>query len=155
MDNNIQFINQRLAHLRSLIPQCRAQSEAAEKHLADKIITLEIKRIEAIHALQRRLVELRALIPVYKARSRTYEHVLAKQIISLDLQLIAGEKHFQTHPFAPHPTALHQPAPHPFETNLPTPQPLESNDMAGILTERSRQISNLYWQPGHPIGARH
>ena len=23
--------------------------------------------------------------------------------------------------------------------------------MAGILTERPRQISNLYWQPGQPI----
>ena len=66
MDNNIQFIDQRLAHLHTLIPQCRAQSAAAEKRLSDTIITLEIKRIEAIHALEKRLGELRALIPVYK-----------------------------------------------------------------------------------------
>ena len=67
-NNNIQFIDQRLAHLRSLIPQCKAQSAAAEKRLADTIITLEITRIEAILALENRLGELRALIPVYKAR---------------------------------------------------------------------------------------
>ena len=66
MDNNIQIIDQRLTHLRSLIPQCRAQSEADAKRLADTIITLKIKRIEAIHALERRLGELRALISVYK-----------------------------------------------------------------------------------------
>ena len=91
MENNIQFIDQRLAHLRSLIPQRRAQSAAAEKRLADTIITLEIKRIEAIHALENRLGELRALITVYKARCPTYEHVLAKQIINLHLQLIAAK----------------------------------------------------------------
>ena len=104
MDNNIQLIDQRLAHLRSLIPQCRAQSSAAEKRLADTIIILEIKRIEVIHALDKRIGELRALIPVYKARCPTYEHVLAKQIIDLDLQLIAAEtKQFPTHPPAQHP----------------------------------------------------
>ena len=75
MDNNIQFIDQRIAHLCTLIPQCRAQSAAAKKRLADSIITLEIKRIEAIHAIEKRL---RALIPVYKVRCPTYEHVLAK-----------------------------------------------------------------------------
>ena len=91
IDNNIQFIDQCLAHLRSLIQQFRAQSAAAGKRLADTIITLEIKRIEAIHALERRLGELRALIPVNKARCLTYEHVLAKQIINLDLQLIAAK----------------------------------------------------------------
>ena len=85
MDNNIQIIDLRLAHLRSLIPQCSAQSEAAEKRLADTIITLEKKSIEAIHALERTLGELRALIPLYKARCPIYEHVLAKQIINLDL----------------------------------------------------------------------
>ena len=63
-NNNIQFIDQRLAHLRSLIPQCKAQSAADEKLLADTIITLEIKSIEVIHALEKRLGELRALIPV-------------------------------------------------------------------------------------------
>ena len=51
MDNNIQFLDQRLAHLRSLIPQCKAQSAAAENRLANEIIALEIKRIETIHAL--------------------------------------------------------------------------------------------------------
>ena len=91
MDNNIQFIDQRLAHLWTLIPQYRAQSAAAEKRLADTIITSEIKRIEAIHALEKKLGELRALIPVYKARHPTNEHVLAKQIINLDLQLIAAK----------------------------------------------------------------
>ena len=144
MDNNIQFIDQRLAHLCSLIPQCRAQSAADEKRLADTIITLEIKRIEAIHALERRLGELRALIPVYKARCPTSDHVLAKQIINLDLQLIAVKtKHFLQHPPAAHP-----PAPHPPATNLPTAQPLLSNDMARVLTERPRQVSNLYRQLG-------
>ena len=64
MDNNIQLIDQRLAHLCSLIPLCKAQSAAAEKRFANKIITLEIKRIEAIHAIQHRFDELRALIPV-------------------------------------------------------------------------------------------
>ena len=77
--NNIQFINQRIAHLRSLIRQCKAQSAAAEKRLADTIIILEIKRIEAIHALEKRLGELRVLIHVYKARCPTYKHVLAKK----------------------------------------------------------------------------
>ena len=147
MDNNIQIIDQRLAHLRSIIPQCRAQSET-EKRLADTIITLEIKRIEAIHALEKRLGELRALILVYKARCPTYEHVLAKQIINLDLQLIAAKtKQFLPHPPAAHPFALHPPA-----TNLPTPQPLQSNDMAGVLPERPQQVPNLYWQLGQPIG---
>ena len=92
MDNNIQFIEQRIAHLRTLIPQCRAQSAAAEKRLANSIITLEIKRIEAIHAIEKRHVEFRALILVYKARCPTYEHVLANQIINFDLQLIAAKR---------------------------------------------------------------
>ena len=148
MDNNIQFIDQRLAHLRTLIPQCRAQSAAAEKRFADTIITLEIKRIEAIHALEKRLGELRALIPVYKARHPTYEHVLAKQIINLDLQLIAAKtKQFTTHSPTTHPFELHL-----SEPQSPTPQPIQVNDMAGILTERPRQIPNLYWQPVLPIG---
>ena len=51
MDNNIQFIDQRLGHFRKLIPQCNVQSAAAEKRLADTILILEIQRIEAIHAL--------------------------------------------------------------------------------------------------------
>ena len=142
MDNNIQFIDQRLAHFRSLIPQCRAQSGAAEKRLADAIITLEIKRIEAIHALEIRLGELRALIPIYKARNPTYEHVLANQIINIDLQLIdAKSKYFPTHLPEPHPSAAHLILPQPFSAQPPAPQspplqPLEINDMAGILAER-------------------
>ena len=148
MDNNIQFIDQRIAHLRSLILQCRTQSAAAGNRLTDSIISLEIKRIEAIHAIEKRLGELRALIPVYKARCPTDEHVLAKQIINLDYQLIAAN----AKQFSPHPPATHPFAPHPFATNLTTPQPLQSNDMAGVLTERARQVPNLYGQLGQPIG---
>ena len=132
MGNNIQFINQSLAHLRSLIPQCRAQSAAAEKSLADAIITLEIKRIEAIYAIEQRLVELRALISVYKARCPTYKHVLAKQIINIDFQLITAK----TKHFSPYPPATHPSAPHQLSTNLPSPQLIQSSNMAGILTER-------------------
>ena len=88
MDNNIQFFDQRLAHLQSIILRCKAQSASAEKHLADLIITKEIKRIQAIHTHEKKVGELRALIPVYKARNPTYKHVLAKQIIVIDFQLI-------------------------------------------------------------------
>ena len=102
-------------------------------------MTLEIKRIEAIYAIEKRLGELRAIIPVYKARCPTYGHVLAKQIINLDLQLIAAK----TKQFSPHPFATHPFAPHPFQTNLTTPQPLQSNDMVGVLTECPRQVPNL------------
>ena len=49
--DNINLINQRLAQLRALIPQFRTHSSAAETRLANEIITLELKRIEAIHAL--------------------------------------------------------------------------------------------------------
>ena len=93
------MIDKPLAQLRNLIPECREQSAGAEKRLADTIITMEIKRIEAIHALDNRRGELRALIPIYKARSPTYEHLLAKQIIDFDLQRIAAKtKQFPTHP---------------------------------------------------------
>ena len=54
----IQLIDKRLAHLRSIIPKCKAQSAVAEKRLADTIITLEINRIDAIHALEKKLGEL-------------------------------------------------------------------------------------------------
>ena len=148
MEINIQINYQRIAHLRSLISQSRAQAAAAEKRLADTIISLEIKRIKAIYALEKRLVELRALIPVYEARCPTYEHVLVKQILNLELQLIAAK----TNQYLPHPPAAHQFALHPPATNLPTPQPLQSNDMAGALTERPQQVSNLYWPLGQPIG---
>ena len=74
--------------------------------------------------------------------------MLAKQIINLDLQLIAAKtKQFTTHSPTPHPFELH-----PSEPQSLTPQPIQLNDMAGILTERPRQIQNLYWQPGLPIG---
>ena len=155
--NNIQLIDQRLAHLRSLIPICKALSAAADKRLADLIIILEIKRIEAINALEKRLGELRALIPVYKARCFTYEHVLSKQIIDLDLQPIAAKaKIFSSHRPSAHLFELYSPAPQPPAPQQPLPQPfapkpLQINDMAGILTERPRQIPNLYWQPGLPI----
>ena len=136
-------------HLRSVIQRCNAQSAAAEKRLADLIINMEIKRIQAIHTLEKRLGKLRALIPVYKARNPTYEHVLAKQIIDIDLQLIeAKSKTFPTLSPVPHPSAAHSPLAKPFSFLPPAPQPLEINDMAGILTTRPRQIPNLYWQPG-------
>ena len=83
--DNINLINQRLAQLRAQIPQFRTHSSAAETRLANEIINLELKRIEAIHALEKKLGELRGLIPVYKARGPAYEHVLADQIINLDL----------------------------------------------------------------------
>ena len=57
-------------------------------------------------------------------------------------------KQFPLHPLEAHPPAQHSPA-----TDQLTPQPLQSNYMAEVLTERPRQIPNLYWQPGQPIGA--
>ena len=157
--NNIQFIDQRLAHRCSLIPQCKAQSAAAKKRLADTIITLEIKRIETIHAFENRLGKLRALIPVYEARSPTDKHVLVKQIIDLDLQLIAAiTKQFSTHKLAQHPPAKHPRAPfsfalYPLAPHQSEPQPVQLDDMVEILSERSRQVPHSYWQPGQPIGA--
>ena len=68
MDNNIQLIDQRLANLRARIPRFRTYSSAAETRLANEIINLELKRIEAINAFEKKLGELRGLIPVYKAR---------------------------------------------------------------------------------------
>ena len=139
--NNIQFIDQHLAHLRSLIPQCKAQS-AAEKGLADTMITLEIKRIESICALEIRLGELRNLIPVYIARCPTYEQVLAKQIINFDLKLIAAKTtQLPTHPpaphlFAPYPPAQLSPLLHLLEQHSPEPQHVQLKYMAGILTVR-------------------
>ena len=32
-------------------------------------------------------------------------------------------------------------------------QQIQASDMAGIFSERPQQIQNLYWQPGHLIGA--
>ena len=149
------MIDQRLAPLRTLIPQCREQSAGAEKRFADKIITLEIKRIEAIHALKKRLGELRALIPIYKARSPTYEQVLAKQIIDFDLQLIAAKtKQFPTHPTTPNLLEPYPRAPPLPTAQPPIPQQIRSNDMNGVFAERPRHIPNLYWQQGQPIGAQ-
>ena len=80
--------------------------------------------------------------------------MLANQIINLDLQLIAAKiNQFQTYQPAAFSFAIHQLAPSPLATNLPAPQPVQSIDMAGILTERPRQVQNLYWQLGQPIGA--
>ena len=144
MDNNINLIDQRLAHIRTLIPQFRQHSSAAEIRLANEIITLEIKRIEAIHAIEKKPVELRGLIPVYKTRVSAYEHVLADQIINLDLQLIAAKsnQHLPDYP------AQHQP-----HRRYPHRSKHNQNDMAEIFTERPRQIPNLYWQQGKPVGA--
>ena len=108
---------------------------------------MEIKRIEAIHAIEKKLGELRALIPVYKARCPTYEHVLAKQIINFDLQLIAAKSNqFQTYHFAAFPFEIHQLTLHSPAINLPAPKLVHSNDISGILTERFRLVPNLYWQ---------
>ena len=118
---------------------------------------MEIKRIQAILTLEKKLGELRALIPVYKARNPTYKHVLAKQIIDIDLQLIEAKYNFPTYSLKTHPFAAHSILPQQFSAQPPAPQPppqpLEINDIVGILTERPRQIPNLYWEPGHPIGA--
>ena len=56
--NNIQLIDQRLAHHCTLIPQYNAQSAAAETRFPNETIILKIKRIEAINALEMRLVKL-------------------------------------------------------------------------------------------------
>ena len=62
--DNFKLIDQRLAQLFTQIPQFTAQSEAAVTCLANKIINLGRKRIEAIQALEKKLDELRGLIPV-------------------------------------------------------------------------------------------
>ena len=143
-NNNIQLIDQRLAHLPTLIPQCREKSAGAENRLADTIITLDIKRIEAIHALEKRLGELRAPIPIYKARSPTYKHVLAKQIIDFDLQLIVAKtKQFPTNP-TPQNLLVHYPrAPLVPTARPPIPQQIQLNNMNGVLAERPRHFPNL------------
>ena len=53
MDIDINLIDQRLAQLRSLIRQFRIHLSAAETRFANEIITLELKRIDAIHALEK------------------------------------------------------------------------------------------------------
>ena len=89
--DNIKVFDQRLAQLRTQIPQFRAHSGAANKRLANAIINLELKRIETIIALENKLDKLRGLISVYKALCPTNEHMLADPIINLDLQLIAAK----------------------------------------------------------------
>ena len=142
--DNIKLIDQRLTQLCALIPQSRAHSAAVETRLANEIINLKLKRIEAIQALEKKLGELKGLIKVYKARLPAYEHVLADQIINFELHLISVKSN-QPSPNQP---ASHPPVPH-----LPAPQPIQSNNIAEIITERPRLIQNLYWQPGQPVGA--
>ena len=71
--------------------------------------------------------------------------MFAKQIINVDIQLISAK----TNQFSLHQPSLHPTAPHPF-----SPQPIQLNDIAGILTKRTKQIPNIYWKPGQPIGAQ-
>ena len=56
--DNINLINQQLAQLRALIPQFRTHLSAAEARHANEIITLKLKRIEAINALETKLAIL-------------------------------------------------------------------------------------------------
>ena len=106
----MKLIDQRLSQLRALIPRFREHSLAAENRLANEIITWELKRIEAIQALEKKLSELRALIFVYKTRCPAYEHVLADRIINLDLQIIEAKyNQYLSHPRAPHPLAAQPP----------------------------------------------
>ena len=144
MDMNIKFIDQQLTQLRALIPQSRAQSAAEEIRLANEIINLELKRIEAISALERKLNKLTKLIPVYKARFPAYEHVCANQIINFDLRLISATAN---QPLSNQPES-HSPA-----LKRPAPQLIQSNDMVGRFKDRFRQIPNLYWKTGQPVGA--
>ena len=105
---------------------------------------MELKRIEAIQALEKKLNELTKLIPVYKARFPAYEHVLADHIINLELQLISVKSN------NPLPN---QPESHPTVLQPHAPESIQSNDIAEIFTYRPRQIPNLYWQQGQPFGA--
>ena len=144
MNNNINLIDRRLAQLRSLIPQFRTHSSAAEIRLANEMITLELKSIEAIHAIEKKLGELRILITGYKTSGPAYKHILADQIINLDLQIIEAKsnQHLPDQPLQ------HTPAP-----QIPAPEQIQSNDMAEIFTERPPQIPNIYWQQGQPVDA--
>ena len=116
MDNNIHLIHHRHSQLRALILQSKAQSAIAETRFANKIINLELKRIQAIQALQKKLADLRGLIPVYKARYPSYEHVLADQIINFELQLISPK----SNQLSPNKPASHLLVPQPF-----APQPIQ------------------------------
>ena len=77
MGNTIKLIDQQLSQLRGLILRFRELSTAAEIRLANEIITRELKRFDAIQALNKKLGDLRKLIPVYTARFPANEYVLA------------------------------------------------------------------------------
>ena len=124
IDNNIKLIDQRLAQLRALIPQSRAQSAAKETRIVNEIINLELKLIEAIKALKKKFNNLTKCTPVYKAPE--YEHVLADQIINLDFQLISAKSN---HPLP------NQPESHPPAPQQPAPQPKQLSDMAKLFTD--------------------
>ena len=144
MDNNINLIDLRLAQLRALITRFRAYSTTAETTLANKIISIELKRFEAIQDLEIKLADLRKLIPIYKARFPANKYVLADQIINLELQIIAAKSNH---------LAQDQPAPQQLAPHRSAQQPLQSNEMHEISTNRPQQIPNRNWQPSHPIGA--
>ena len=147
MENNIKLIYQRLSQLRAHIPRFKDHSTEAENRLANEIICLEIKRIDAVLVCEKKLGELKAPIPVYKAQCPAYEHLLDDKIINIDLQIIAAKSnHPSSHPSSPPPAAPQIPVPQP-----PIPQslqPIQSNDLARNFTGRPQQIPNLYWQQG-------
>ena len=77
MDINIKLIDQRLSQLRALIPRFKADPPAAENRCANKKITCELKRIEALNALETKFGDLKQLIPIYTAHCPANESVLA------------------------------------------------------------------------------
>ena len=135
MDNNIKLIDQRLSQLRAFIPRFREHSTAAENRLANEIITWELKRIQAIHALEKKLGDLRNLIPLYKARFPANEHELTDQIINVEIQLISAKSQ------QPLP---HQSAPHHLTLQQPASQETQSNDMITISSDHHQKIPNVY-----------
>ena len=108
MDINVELIDQRLSQLRALIPRFRKYLTAAEIRVANKIITWELKRIQAIHALKKKLGDLRNLIPLYKAQFPANEHGLADQIINGLLRSNSFQQN-HNHPYHiyPHHITLH------------------------------------------------
>ena len=80
--------------------------------------------------------------------------MFAQQIIELDLQLIAAKtKQYSAHPLATHLPAPFPPATYSLAPNQSEPKPVQLDVMAGILSDRPRQVPKIYWQPGQPIGA--
>ena len=59
----------------------------------------------------------------------------------------------KTKQFSRHLPATHLPELHLFATNDLAPQHFQSINLARIFIERSREFTNLYWQPDQPIGA--